>query len=207
MPINRGPYNLLVDDDGTNTVGSVWNKAAIKDVILDPADVAYAPLISPALTGVPTAPTQAPGTNNTAIATTAFTQAAISAGVSVWNAVAYSAANFVGTGSMTWTVSAGNQVRYAYRLTGKTITVAFYLDSTTMGGTASNEVRVTMPAGATSKGWCGGFVWIGPGSAGGPGLIRGSPGNTYLSLFKADLTNYALATATIFNGTFTYEIT
>jgi hypothetical protein len=38
-----------------------------------------APLASPALTGVPTAPTAAPGTNNTQIATTAFVQAAISA--------------------------------------------------------------------------------------------------------------------------------
>ena len=34
-----------------------------------------APLASPALTGNPTAPTQAAGTNNTRIATTAFVQA------------------------------------------------------------------------------------------------------------------------------------
>ena len=38
-----------------------------------------APLNSPALTGSPTAPTQAPGTNNTTISTTAFVQAALSA--------------------------------------------------------------------------------------------------------------------------------
>jgi hypothetical protein len=44
-----------------------------------------APLISPSLTGVPTAPTAAPGTNTSQIATTAFTTAAIAtatAGVS-----------------------------------------------------------------------------------------------------------------------------
>ncbi len=40
MPIDRGPFNLLQDDDGSNLVGSVWNKAAIKTVILDPADAA-----------------------------------------------------------------------------------------------------------------------------------------------------------------------
>lgn len=40
--INRGPFNALVDDDGTNTVGSPWNKTAIKDVLLDPIDVALA---------------------------------------------------------------------------------------------------------------------------------------------------------------------
>jgi hypothetical protein len=38
MPINRAPFNLLVDDDGTNTVGTVWGKQDIKDVILDPVD-------------------------------------------------------------------------------------------------------------------------------------------------------------------------
>ena len=36
----------------------------------------YAPLISPALTGIPTAPTAAPGTSTTQLATTAFAQSA-----------------------------------------------------------------------------------------------------------------------------------
>ena len=38
MAINRAPYNALVDDNGTGTTGSVWNKAAIKSVLLDPID-------------------------------------------------------------------------------------------------------------------------------------------------------------------------
>jgi len=58
MAINRGPFNALTDDDGSNTVGSVWNKAAIKDVILDPVDAA--------ITGIATLPisltTQVTGT-------------------------------------------------------------------------------------------------------------------------------------------------
>lgn len=40
MPINRGPFNALVDDDGTDLTGSMWNKAAIASVILDPVDAA-----------------------------------------------------------------------------------------------------------------------------------------------------------------------
>jgi len=40
MAIDRGPWNALVDDDGSNLVGSIWNKAAIKTVILDPTDAA-----------------------------------------------------------------------------------------------------------------------------------------------------------------------
>ncbi|MNQ83105.1 hypothetical protein D3C85_981760 [compost metagenome] len=49
---------------------------------------------SPALTGVPTAPTAAPGTNTTQLATTAFVQAAITEGqASAW-------VNFNGTGTV-----------------------------------------------------------------------------------------------------------
>ncbi len=40
MAIDRTAYNALVDDDGSNTVGSVWNKNAIKTVLLDPTDAA-----------------------------------------------------------------------------------------------------------------------------------------------------------------------
>lgn len=43
--------------------------------------VLKAPLASPALTGTPTAPTAAPGTNTTQIATTAFSAAAIAAAI------------------------------------------------------------------------------------------------------------------------------
>jgi hypothetical protein len=42
MAINRGPYNALIDDDGSNTVGTMWNKTQIKTVLLDPIDAAAA---------------------------------------------------------------------------------------------------------------------------------------------------------------------
>jgi hypothetical protein len=38
MAINRAPWTALVDDDGSNLTGSIWNKAAIKTVLLDPID-------------------------------------------------------------------------------------------------------------------------------------------------------------------------
>ena len=38
MPINRAPFNALIDDDGSGTIGTVWNKAAIQGVVLDPID-------------------------------------------------------------------------------------------------------------------------------------------------------------------------
>jgi hypothetical protein len=38
MAIDRAPWNALVDDDGSNLVGSLWNKAAINTVLLTPID-------------------------------------------------------------------------------------------------------------------------------------------------------------------------
>ncbi len=39
-PINRAPFNALIDDDGSNTVGTIWNKAQIQGTILDPVEAA-----------------------------------------------------------------------------------------------------------------------------------------------------------------------
>ena len=38
MAINRGPWTALVDDDGSNLTGTIWNKDKIKTVLLDPID-------------------------------------------------------------------------------------------------------------------------------------------------------------------------
>jgi hypothetical protein len=236
MAINRAPFNALVDDDGSNTVGSVWNKNAIKTVILDPADVAYASVASPAFTGVPTAPTATPGTNTTQLATTAFvlnpgapaftgvptaptaaagtntTQLATTAFVTTasappaWVAVPYNAANFVGTGGMTWTVDSADQVRFSYLLSGKTITVSFWFNSTSLTGTATNEIRITIPAGKVSAAYSAGIVWINnPGSL--AGVINAPGGQTYLQIYKIDQSAFTLATNTfLLSGTFTFEI-
>jgi hypothetical protein len=47
MAIDRGPWNALVDDDGSNLVGTVWNKDKIKTVILDPTDAAITAAVAP----------------------------------------------------------------------------------------------------------------------------------------------------------------
>lgn len=41
MAINRAPFNALVDDDGSNTIGTIWNKAQIAGVILNPVDAMF----------------------------------------------------------------------------------------------------------------------------------------------------------------------
>lgn len=57
---------------GENRLTYLWGK--IKAFV----SASYAPLASPALTGTPTAPTAASGTNTTQVATTAFVQGEIS---------------------------------------------------------------------------------------------------------------------------------
>jgi len=54
MAIDRTNYNALVDDDGSGTLGSVWNKQQIKDVLLDPMDAALLTKASTVLTSTTT---------------------------------------------------------------------------------------------------------------------------------------------------------
>jgi hypothetical protein len=42
--IDRAPWNALVDDDGSNLVGTPWTKDIVKTVLLDPIDAAIATL-------------------------------------------------------------------------------------------------------------------------------------------------------------------
>ena len=51
MAIDRAPWNALVDDDGSNLVGSIWNKAAIKTVLLDPIEAMTANVVTVTATG------------------------------------------------------------------------------------------------------------------------------------------------------------
>ncbi len=66
-----------------NGVTYQWN-ATMTAWVTVPLNVSlFAPLASPAFTGTPTAPTAAPGTNSTQLATTAFVAAAVAAGASI----------------------------------------------------------------------------------------------------------------------------
>lgn len=74
LPIHESDVTGLVGDLGTLT-----SAISAEAVTRAAADALLAPLASPALTGNPTAPTQAPGDNSTKIATDAFVAAALAA--------------------------------------------------------------------------------------------------------------------------------
>lgn len=65
-------------DANFNNLKATADLAAV-DTVVTAALALKAPLASPALTGTPTAPTAAPGTNTTQVSTTAFVAAAIAA--------------------------------------------------------------------------------------------------------------------------------
>lgn len=67
-----------------------------------------------------------------------------------WIDVACASGNFTANGSMTWTVDCGgspDQQTYHYTLVGKTVTVSFVIDASTVGGTPSTQLKIALPSG------------------------------------------------------------
>ena len=74
-----------------NTFGAIWQAILATTTLVDArTQLGAAGTVSPALTGTPTAPTAASGTNTTQISTTAFVQTAIAAGKPVVSTVSAS---------------------------------------------------------------------------------------------------------------------
>jgi hypothetical protein len=64
-----------------------------------------------------------------------------------WTDVPYNAADFYASGSMTWTVEAGDLRGYRYMIVGKTLFIQFAIVGSSVGGTASTALMIKLPAG------------------------------------------------------------
>lgn len=140
---------VLLPTNNSNSVPTcAWVQSAIGNI-----SGTYAPLISPNLTGVPTAPTAAPLTSNTQIATTAYVDSAVSGGgggSSYWSLdpsnnlfpTAYSTNNLcIGTNT--------NTTNYKMLVVGNT----FLNGSTNIGGAFTvNSFLTTLNNGLTVSG-------------------------------------------------------
>jgi hypothetical protein len=62
-----------------------------------------------------------------------------------WNTIPYNALNFTGSGSMIWTVQAGDQVTFQYTTIGKTVFVLLQVNTSSVGGTLSTALNVNIP--------------------------------------------------------------
>lgn len=74
---------------------------------------------------------------------------AINAALPDWAAVTFSAGNFTGNGSMTWTVASGDVGVNRYVKIGKTLIWCVQLNTTTVGGTPNTQLRIAAPGGST----------------------------------------------------------
>lgn len=65
-------------------------------------------------------------------------------------APAFSAGNFTANGAMTWAVTSGEVNTFQYQLVGKQMTVWFDIIGSTIAGTPSTQLQITIPGGYTS---------------------------------------------------------
>jgi hypothetical protein len=86
-PVINTPTGITKSDVGLANVDNTTDANKPVSTATQTALDFKAPLASPALTGTPTAPTAAPGTDTTQVATTAFVKAAADAAVAVANAL------------------------------------------------------------------------------------------------------------------------
>lgn len=274
MSINRTAYNALLDDDGSNTVGSAWTKTAIKDVLLDPIDTAII------CQGVTQTTTSTGTVNDFALSTGAallrlnnaslLTLTGMTAGLDgqvldlvsigagrvdlmnlntgsssanriinpisgtislspnsgrcrlrydgttgqwrvleheqgAWITPTFSAGNFAGNGSMTWTVGSGDVQNFSYHLRGRTLRVVVYVGTTTVGGTLSTALVITIPASFTAVGSTVIPIYISNNGTLAAGLCIIS--GTSMSCYKVDQTNWAAATdATLIGLSVNFEV-
>lgn len=67
-----------------------------------------------------------------------------------WITPTFAAGNFTAGGSQTWTVEAGDVTSFAYLLKGRTLTVMWWIVTTSVGGTAHGTLFIAIPGGLTA---------------------------------------------------------
>lgn len=128
--------------------------------------------------------------------------------LAAWTAPVFSAGNFAGNGSMTWTVGSGDVTTFAYKRIGKTITVAFQLAATTVGGSLNNTLLITIPGGlSAARTMLTAARYTDNGGTAAMGCVFATGGSSQLSIQKADGSNWSAATdATYVQGIITFEV-
>lgn len=125
-----------------------------------------------------------------------------------WTVIPHSAGNFTASDSMTWTVEEGDIASrgFMYTRSGSVVVVVFWLGNTSIGGTPSSELRIGLPAGLTPTNNTQNVCSVANGGVAGTGQVRALSGQTYLSVYKADGSNWATSTnATNIQGMIMFE--
>lgn len=111
--------------------------------------------------------------------------------IGAWNTYTYSAGNFTGNGSMTWTVDDADEQIFWIEI-GKVMIVVFDIRTSTVGGSVNTTLQLTVPNSRTGLYGQGTFAYSDNGTAGtGWYQVNG----TVIQLFKSTSTpNWTLST-------------
>ena len=156
--VTNGVYTSGSYSNPSWITGLAWSKISTTPTTLSGYGITdAAPLASPALTGVPTAPTATAGTNTTQIATTAFVAAAVAAtGTKKYTAT--NASITPSSGTATWSIPAtthllGNtpaiQIQMIEVSSGMVVDADFKVDQTAGSSAPTGDVTITWNASST----------------------------------------------------------
>lgn len=128
--------------------------------------------------------------------------------VATWTAAPFDAGDFTGSGSMTWTVEESDVQTLAYRIEGNSMTVAFTITNTTVGGVASTKLQIKVPGNRTIANKMTAPVYILNNSTPTFGFVQAASSvPTKLEILLPNLANWAAATnATAVEGLITFEV-
>jgi hypothetical protein len=198
---NSGYLNIRQDASGNIGINKNPSNFATYN-LLDVSGTVKADTFSGAgtgLTGTAASLTAGAVTNLTVSSATTLGQA--------WTNVVFDASNYTGSASMVWTVEAADVVTHEYIITGKIMTVNFYIGSTTVGGTPDTSLIIPIPASKVSTNTMIIPIYYDDATTKGIGHAIVSASGTTISLYKIDRGAWGLATNTTgVGGSLTFEI-
>lgn len=134
----------------------------------------------------------------------------------VWIDLSFLASRFTGGGTQTWTLTSGDQSALRYTLIGKTMTLAWDLRTTSVGGAAATTLKIAlptllMPSGVTIRyratALANGTHWYSDNGTVGIGRCQVTARGTTVDLYLMGLGNWAgAANTTATAGTFPFEV-
>lgn len=123
----------------------------------------------------------------------------------IWGTLPYAAGNFTGSGSMTWDVASGEQLVTFIEI-GKTMILAFVVNTSTVGGTPSQSLQIAIPNGRIVNGIKYNACQIVDDDTAAAGLIVAPNGQQFIQIRKIDESNWSAATNTTYvRGQITFQ--
>jgi hypothetical protein len=173
--------STIVDDDGSGSVGTVWDAASLGTIVYDKVDGVLSTNV--VFGGTIDSESSAEDSIQTA---GGVRERGRAASMGVWTAIDYAATNLAtSTDGSTWGSSAADQVVYAYAVIGKTLLLDFNLQNTSVGSGDPIQLRLDLPSGFTvsrttiTAGWCS------ISGAKEPTWIQAATGADYLDIYRS----------------------